>query len=302
VAPLRERSHLARRFADNEFATIVELLPPKGFVADDVLEQARSLAARGVDAVQISEGPRGARLSALALAALVQQRTAVEPILQYSCRDRSLLGMESDLLGAHAMGVRNLLVVTGHVQQAGDYADATAVFEVDSIGLTNVVHRLNEGLDIGGQSIGAPSAFVVGVHLNPGAEDLDHELRRFEYKLEAGADFAVTGPVFDLGTFERLYRRVEQFRVPIVLGLWPFDSALNAEFMANEVPGVRVPDEIIERMRRAPGAEAAAAEGVTIATELGAQLRHVVHGIHIAAPGGRVDAALSVLDGVRVTR
>jgi homocysteine S-methyltransferase len=173
------------------------------------------------------------------------------------------------------------------------------VFDVDSIGLTNVVTRLNHGLDIGGQAIGSPTAFHAGVQVNPGAEDLDGEVRRFEYKVEAGAEFAVTKPVFDLGTFERLYRRIESFRLPVIVGLWPFESALNAEFMANEVPGVSVPDAVLARMRKAEEGNAAAAEGVAIARELGCMLRNTVQGVHVAAPSGRIDSALEVLAGVR---
>jgi homocysteine S-methyltransferase len=253
----------------------------------------------GVDVVHIPEGPRGARMSALSLAVLIQQRAWIETVLEYSCRDRNLLGMQSDLLGAHAMGVRNLVLVTGDVRPVGDYPDATAVFDVDSIGLTNVVSRLNRGLDIGGQGIGVPTAFHIGVQVNAGAEDLDSEVRRFAFKVEAGAEYAVTRPVFDMQTFERLHKRIEQFGVPLIVGLWPFESALNAEYMANEVPGVRVPEQVLDRMRRASEGEGAAAEGVAIARELGAQLKGVVQGVHVTSPSGRVDDALAVLAGIR---
>jgi homocysteine S-methyltransferase len=238
-------------------------------------------------------------MSALALAVLIQQNAWIETALQYSCRDRNLLGMQSDLLGAHALGLRNLVVVTGDVRPVGDIPDATAVFDVDSIGLTNVVTRLNQGYDIGGQAIGSPTAFHIGVQVNPGADDLEGEIRRFEYKVEAGAEFAVTRPVFDLGTFERLYKRIESSRVPLIVGLWPFESVLNAEFMANEVPGVTVPDAVLARMRKAEETNTAAAEGVAIARELGCMLKKTVQGVHVAAPSGRIDAALDVLAGVR---
>jgi homocysteine S-methyltransferase len=297
--PRNERSQLARSLAEGRFSTIVELMPPKGYGSDEIVERARMLKIRGVDVVHIPEGPRGARMSALALSVLIQQRAWIETVLEYSCRDRNLLGMQSDLLGAHAMGVRNLMLVTGDVRPVGDYPDATAVFDVDSIGLTNVVSRLNRGLDIGGQGIGSPTAFHIGVQVNPGAEDLDAEIRRFEFKVEAGAEYAVTRPIFDLQTFERLYKRIETFAVPIIVGLWPFESALNAEYMANEVPGVRVPDAVLERMRRASDGEAAVTEGIAIARELGAQLKSVVQGVHVAAPSGRVEAALSVLAGIQ---
>ena len=299
--PRAERSPLARALSEGRFATIVELRPPKGCMSDDVIERARLLKSHGVDVVHIPDGSRGARMSALSLAVLVQERARIETLLQYSCRDRNLLGMQSDLLGAHAMGVRNVMLVTGDVHTVGDYPDATAVFDVDSIGLTNVVARLNQGLDIGGQPIGSPTAFHIGVLVNPGAEDLDREIRRFEYKVEAGAEFAVTRPVFDVATFERFLARAESARLPIIVGLWPFESVLNAEFMANEVPGVRVPEPVLDRMRRAGAVnpEAAAVEGAAIAREIGRALRGVVQGVHVAAPSGRVDSAIEVLAGLR---
>ena len=296
--PRAEKSDLAAALTAGRFATIVELLPPKGFVGDDIIEQARALKIRGVDVVNIPDGPRGPRMSALALAVLVQQKAGIETVLQFSCRDRNLLGMQSDLLGAHAMGIRNVVVVTGNARMVGDYPDATAVYDVDSIGLTNVITRLNHGLDIGGQGIGTPTGFHVGVRVNPGAESLDSEVRRFEYKVEAGAEFAITRPVFDAATFERLYRRIESCGIPLLAGVWPFASLIDAEFMANEVPGVRVPDQVLERMRRADGAEAAAAQGIAIARETVTAIRGMVQGVHIAAPGGRIDAALAVLDGI----
>ena len=299
AVPKGERSQLAKALAQERFVTIVQLTPPKGFVGDAMIDSARALKAHGVDVVHIPDGHRGARMSALSLAVLMQERARVETILQYSCRDRNLLGMQSDLLGAHAMGVRNLMIVTGDARLVGDYPDATAVFDVDSIGLTNVVSRLNQGLDIGGQAIGSPTAFHVGVQVNPGAEDLDSEIRRFAYKVEAGAEFAVTKPVFDVGTFERFFRRIESAKLPIILGLWPFESVLNAEFMANEVPGVRVPDAVLDRMRRAESPEAAAHEGVAIAREVGCALKETVQGTHVAAPSGRIEAALEVLAAVQ---
>ena len=293
-----EKSQLAAALAAGRFATIGELLPPKGFVGDEIIVQARALKIRGGDVVNIPDGPRGPRMSALALAVLVQQKAGIETILQFSCRDRNLLGMQSDLLGAHAMGIRNLVVVTGNARMVGDYPDATAVYDVDSIGLTNVITRLNHGLDIGGQGIGTPTGFHIGVRVNPGAESLDAEVKRFEYKVEAGAEFAITRPVFDVATFERLYKRIESSGIPLLAGVWPFESLIDAEFMANEVPGVRVPDQVLERMRRADGPEAAAAQGIAIARETINAIRGMVQGVHIAAPGGRIDAAVAVLDGI----
>ena len=294
------KSRLAHAMAKGTFVVAVELLPPRGYRADDVIDRARQLKIRGVDAVNIPDGLRaGARVSALSLAVLIEQQAGIETLLHYSCRDRNLLGIQSDLLGAHAMGLRNLLLITGDPGRVGDYPDATAVFDVDSIGLTNVVSRLNRGCDVGGQAIGAPTGFHIGVSVNPAASNLDQELRRFEYKVEAGAEFIVTRPIFDVAAFERFLKRIEFARLPVVAGLFPFESARNAEFMANEVPGVRVPDAMLERMRRAEGAETAAREGIAIAREIASTLRHAVQGLQISTASGDIDAALAVLDGLR---
>jgi homocysteine S-methyltransferase len=296
--PPEEKSFLGRKLVNGHFVRAIELVPPRGHVAQGALEEAKQLVDRGVDVVTIPDGPRsGARMSALALAVLVQQQAGVEALLQYSCRDRNLLGIQSDLLGAHAMGVRNLLGITGDVRRLGDIPDATAVFDVDSIGLTNVINRLNHGLDIGGQSIGDPTCFHTGVMVNP-SRDLDQELRRLEFKVEAGAEFAVTRPVFDVAAFERFLARVAPMRLPIIVGIWPFESALQAEFMANEVPGVTVPDAFVERMRRTPNAEAAAAEGVRVAKEIVSAVTGMAAGVQISTPAGRLDAALDVLSVV----
>ena len=291
-----DKSVLAAKLSAGTFVTGVELAPPRGHATTEALAAARLAAARGVDVVLVSDAPRGgARVGALALAALIRQQGGIEPLLQYSCRDRNLLGIQSDLLGAHAMGLRNVLGITGDVRKIGDIPDATAVFDVDSVGLTHVLSRLNHGLDIGGQAIGEPTALLAGVMVNPAAADLDRELRRFEYKVEAGAEFVVTRPVFDIAAFEHFLRRVEHLKVPVLAGLWPFDSTLNAEFMANEVPDVAVPPAIVERMRAAVSAEAARAEGVTIARELLAALRPMTAGVVVSTQTGRVDRALEVL-------
>jgi methionine synthase / methylenetetrahydrofolate reductase(NADPH) len=292
-----DKSELANALVSRRFATLVSLLPPKGYASEEAIARARRLKIRGVDVVIVPDA-RGARLSALSLAVLVQQRAGIEAVLEYSCRDRNLLGMQSDLLGAHAMGVRNLLVITGDARSVGDYPDATAVFDVDSIGLTNVVSRLNSGVDVGGQPIGAPTAFHIGVMVNAGAESLDAEVRRFEYKVEAGAEFAITRPIFDVRAFEQFHKRIESARIPLLLGLRPFESVLNAEFLANEVPGVTVPDSVLERMRRAGGADAAAAEGIAIARDVGRELKGLVQGVHVSIGAEGVDAALQVLDGL----
>ncbi len=295
-----EKSALGAKLAAGTFVTGVELVPPRGHATAEAVAAARLLAAYDVDLVLVSDAPRGgARVGALALAALIRQHAGIEPLLQYSCRDRNLLGIQSDLLGAHAMGVRNLLGITGDVRKIGDYPDATAVFDVDSIGLTHVMSRLNHGLDVAGQPIGEPAALLAGVMVNPAAVDLDRELRRFEYKVEAGAEFVVTRPIFDVAAFERFLTRIAHVHIPVIAGLWPFDSALNAEFMANEVPDVVVPVALVERMRAAVGAEQAVAEGAKIAQELLAELRPMTAGVVISTPSGLVERALAVLDPAR---
>jgi methionine synthase / methylenetetrahydrofolate reductase (NADH) len=271
-----------------------------GAITSPPVPRARQLKVTGVDVVNIPDGPRaGARISALSLAVLIEQQAGIETLLHYSCRDRNLVGIQSDLLGAHAMGLRNLLLITGDPGRAGDYPDATTVFDVDSIGLTNVVSRLNRGCDVGGQSIGAPTGFHAGVSVNPAAPNLDQELKRFEYKVEAGAEFVVTRPIFDVAAFEPFLKRIESARLPVVAAIVPFESARNAEFMANEVPGVRVPESMLERMRRADSAEAASREGIATARGIAAGLRSVVQGVQISTASGDIDAALAVIDGLR---
>jgi homocysteine S-methyltransferase len=293
------KSRMANALGRNNFIVLVELLPPRGHRTDGLVDRARALKIHGVDLVAVPDSPRAsARMSGLAMAVLVQQQTGLEPILHYACRDRNLLSMQSDLLGAHAMGVRNLLIITGDPPKAGDYPDATAVFDVDSIGLTNVVSRLNNGLDIGGQAIGAPTAFHIGVALNPAAPNLDEEIRRFEYKVEAGAEFAITQPVYDVPAFAQVLKRIEHVRIPVVAGLAPFESLRHAEFMANEVPGVFVPEATLQRMRQAEASGRAAAEGIAIAREVAGALRGLVQGLQISASAAAdpLPAVMGVLE------
>ena len=295
-----QKSRLAHAMTRGRFVVAIELLPPRGYQTEPMIERARALKIRGVDVINIPDGQRaGARLSALSLAVLIEQQAGIETLLHYSCRDRNLLGIQSDLLGAHAMGLRNLLLITGDPGRVGDYPDATAVFDVDSIGLTNVVSRLNHGCDVGGQAIGAPTAFHVGVSVNPAASNLDEEVRRFEYKVEAGAEFVITRPIFDVEALERFLKRIESARLPVLAGVFPFESVRNAEFMANEVPGVRVPEALLARMRQTDTPEAAAGEGIAIAREIAMALRGAVQGIQVSTAGGQIDAALSVVDGLR---
>lgn len=298
--PLAQRSAFGAKLAAGEWVTSVEIVPPRGVDPTPMLAQARLLKAAGVDAVNIPDGPRAqSRMGALISGILIERETGLEAVVHYACRDRNLLGMLSDLLGAAAAGLHNLLIVTGDPPKMGPYPDATAVFDIDAIGLTNLVARLNRGLDPGGNAIGAPTRFVHGVGLNPAAPDLDRELARFAWKAEAGACFAITQPVFDVAQLADALPKIERFGVPIIAGIWPLVSLRNAEFLANEVPGITVPDAVLERMRRASavGKEAALAEGVAIAREMLAALRPHVAGVQVAAPMGRVEVALEVLGG-----
>lgn len=296
--PLAERSAFGAKLAAGTFVTSVEIVPPRGINPEPMLAQARALRTAGVDAVNVPDGPRAqSRMGALISGLLIERETGLEAVVHYACRDRNLLGMLSDLLGAAAAGLHNLLIVTGDPPKMGPYPDATAVFDIDAIGLTNLVVRLNRGLDPGGNPIGAPTRFVHGVGVNPASTDLDRELRRFAWKAEAGACFAITQPVFDLRQLDAFLPRVEQYGVPVIAGIWPLVSLRNAEFLANEVPGITVPDEVVARMRRASdhGKEAALAEGISIAAEMLAAVRGSVHGAQVAAPMGRVEVALEVL-------
>jgi homocysteine S-methyltransferase len=298
-----QKSRMANVLERGGFVVSVELSPPRGYHAEALVEQARALRIHGVDLVNIPDAPRSsARMSALSAALLIQQQSGVETILHYACRDRTLLGMQSDLLGAHAMGIRNVLLVTGDPPKVGDYADATSVFDVDSIGLVNMVQRLNAGADVGGQPIGQPTAFHIGVAVNPGALNLDEELRRYAYKVEAGAEFAITQPVFDPSELATFVERVRAHRIPVLAGILPLESVRHAEFMANEVPGVRVPDAVLERMRRAEADGRAADEGLAIAREIAAEIRPLVQGIQISTAPRAVDSALEVIAAVAAQR
>ena len=296
-APLSDRSAWGRRIGSGDFAVSVELVPPKGCDPRTLIEHSRALETGGIHAVSILDGQRAhAQMGVIPSAIIVEREVGIETIVHYTCRDRNMVGMTSDLLGAAAAGLRNVLIITGDPPATGPYPDSTAVFDIDSIGLANLVHRLNLGLDPGGNPIGQPTKFVIGVAVNPAAIDIDRELRRLAWKVEAGAEFAVTQPVFDPGRLEHFLRRVEEYRLPIVAGIWPLISLRNAEFLANEVPGVHVPDSVIGRMRSAQehGGDAALAEGVRIAQEMLGAVRENVQGAQVSAPLGRVDVALEV--------
>src|SRR5215472_11883856 len=298
VDPMEKRSRLGCKLAKGEFVTMVEIVPPKGIDIRKEVDGARFLKSVGVDGINIPDSPRAsARISNQALSLIVQRDVGIEAILHYTCRDRNVLGIQSDLLGASATGIRNLICITGDPPKMGNYPDATAVFDVDAIGLVNIVRALNHGLDLGGNPIGTGTGFVIGVGANPGLTDLDEEIRRFEYKVEAGAEYAVTQPVFDLGLLENFLRRIEHCRIPVIAGIWPLVSVRNAEFMKNELR-VSVPDRILDRMARAQTPEAAREEGIAIAREMLIAARDRVQGAQISAPLGKYAAAVDVLEAL----
>jgi methionine synthase / methylenetetrahydrofolate reductase(NADPH) len=301
VVPPEERSRWGRKIARGEFVTSVEVLPPKGCDAQKTLDSIRLLKDAGVDGVNIPDGPRAqTRMSAQATAVLVEREIGIEAVLHYCCRDRNLLGMMSDLLGAAALGLHNLLIITGDPPKMGPYPDATAVFDIDAIGLTNMVNKLNHGLDIGNNPIGRPTAFSIGVGVNPGAVNMEEEIRRFEWKVEAGAEYAITQPVFDTDQLKRFLAMIEHVRIPIIAGIWPLVSFRNAEFLHNEVPGVNVTPEILDRMRVASdlGKEEAREEGITIARESLLEVKDVIQGVQVSAPFGNVRYALQVFEAL----
>ncbi|HLZ39959.1 MAG TPA: bifunctional homocysteine S-methyltransferase/methylenetetrahydrofolate reductase [Candidatus Sulfotelmatobacter sp.] len=296
--PLEQRSALGAKLAGGGFVTMVEIVPPKGIDVRKEIEGARFLKSVGVDAVNIPDSPRAsARMSNQALSLLIQREVGIDAILHYTCRDRNVLCIQSDLLGAAAVGIKNLICITGDPPKMGNYPDATAVFDVDAIGLVNIVHNLNRGLDLGANPIGVGTGFVIGVGANPGLTDMDEETRRFEFKVEAGAEYVVTQPVFDLRLLENFLRRIEHCRIPVVAGIWPLVSVRNAEFMKNELR-VSVPDSILERMARAQTPEAAREEGVAIAREMLIAAKQMAQGAQISAPLGRYTAAVDVLEAL----
>lgn len=298
--PFAERSRWAARIAKGEFVTSVELVPPRGVDASKLLRDAASLREAGVDAINVPDGPRAqSRMGAVLTSVLIEQNARIETVTHYCCRDRNLLGMLSDLLGASAVGLRNVLLITGDPPKMGPYPSATAVFDIDSIGLTNLVSQLNRGLDPGGNAIGSPTQFVIGVGVNPASPDRANERKRFEWKVEAGAEYAITQPVFDADQLEVFLRSIESLRIPVVAGIWPLVSVRNAEFLANEVPGVMVPDEVISRMRRANAIskEHAVQEGIAIAREMLERVRPAVAGVQVSAPFGKAELALEVFSG-----
>jgi methionine synthase I (cobalamin-dependent)/5,10-methylenetetrahydrofolate reductase len=296
--PAERKSTLGAKLAAGKFVAFVEILPPRGVDASKEIQGAKLCKAAGIDCINVPDGPRAsARMSAQVTCQLIQQQAEIEAVLHFCCRDRNILSIQSELLGAYTVGVKNLICITGDPPRMGTYPDATAVFDVDAIGLTNIVNNLNHGMDLGGNPIGSQTALLIGVGANPGALNMDEELRRFEWKMKAGAEYVVTQPVFDLDLLEGFLKRTEQYQRPVIAGIWPLTSYRNAEFMVNELR-VPVPEAYMERMRRAESAEAARAEGVAIAREMVERVRKLVSGVQLSAPFGRYQMAIEVADAI----
>jgi homocysteine S-methyltransferase len=295
---MAQKSKVGAKLAAGQFVTFVEILPPRGVDATREIAGAKLCADHGIDAINVPDGPRAsARMSAQVTCQLIQAQAGIEAVNHFCCRDRNILGIQSELLGTHGVGVRNLICITGDPPRMGAYPDATAVFDVDAIGLVNIVRNLNHGLDIGGNPMGSQTALLIGVGANPGALNMDEEIRRFEWKVEAGAEYVVTQPVFDLDLLEAFLKRIEHVKIPVLCGIWPLTSYRNAEFMVNELR-VPVPDVFMERMRRVDNAEKAREEGVAIAREMVARVSKMVQGAQLSAPFGRYQMAIDVADAI----
>jgi homocysteine S-methyltransferase len=292
--PSTQKSCLGAALAQRRFVRLLEILPPRGVDASAEIESAKAAKAAGFDCVSVPDGPRAvARLSAPVMARLLQEQAGIETLLHVCCRDRNVVGIQSDLLGAHAAGLRNVLCVTGDPPRTA----AAPVFEVDSIGLTRIAHSLNQGLDLGGNALGSQTTLLLGVAANPATSHLDEELRRLERKAEAGAEFIVTQPVFDLAMLEVFLKRTESLHLPVIAGVWPLSGIRNAEFLIHELR-VPIPEESLARMRAAESPEAAHAEGVTLAREMVGHLVKMVAGVQLSSPGGRFQIALDAVEGM----
>jgi methionine synthase / methylenetetrahydrofolate reductase(NADPH) len=295
---VKDKSQLGAKLAAGTFVAFVEILPPRGVDASKEIAGAALCKAHGIDCINVPDGPRAsARMSAQVTCQLIQREAGIEAVNHFCCRDRNILGIQSELLGGHAAGVRNLICITGDPPRMGPNLNATAVFDVDAIGLVNIVNNLNHGLDISGNPMGSQTALLLGVGANPGALNIDEEIHRFELKVEAGAEYAVTQPVFDLDLLERFLKLTERFRIPVICGIWPLTSYRNAEFMVNELR-VPVPEYFMERMRKVDNAEKARAEGVAIAREMTARVRQMVQGVQLSAPFGRYQMAIDVAEAI----
>ena len=299
--PLTQRSDFAAKIAAGKFVVSVEVNPAPGLDPSKALEGAKMLLASGVDIVNVADAPRAmARMSNLAFCSLLLERYGIQPILHVCGRDRNLLGQMAHLLGAHAIGIRNLVIITGDPPKVGDYPEATAVYDLDAIGLLQMASNMNRGIDPAGKPLpGGQTSFLLATGLEPGAADLDKEIHRLERKKAAGAEIVMTQPIFQTELLENVLRRIEHLGLPVLVGVLPLVSYKNAEFLHNEVPGMQIPEEIRERMRKTPGGEAARKEGVKIAREMLFAVRDRVQGAYLMPPLGRYELALQVLDGLK---
>jgi homocysteine S-methyltransferase len=294
--PLAQKSKLAAKFSKGEWIATIEIVPPKGYDLDPIIEKAKQCRAFGIDAINIPDGPRAsARMSPIVTASKIQEEAGIETILHFCCRDRNLIGMQSDLLGCAALKINNILFITGDPPKLGDYPFASAVFDVDSVGMVKIQSRLNRGVDIGGNAIKEPTRALIGVGADPNALDLERELRRTREKAEAGAEFIITQPVFAVEPLISFIEKIGDLNIPVIAGIWPLSSYRNAEFMKNEVPGVVVPESIMVRMAKAKTKEEQRLEGILIAKESIEKIRSYISGIQVSAPFGNVQTAIEVI-------
>lgn len=299
VTPTIEKSNFAKKlFSESEKAISIEITPPRSVDLTPMLEKVQKCKDVGVDAINIPDGPRAsARISPMVAGVMIEQKIGIEVILHYCCRDRNLIGMQSDILGGYAAGIKNYLVITGDPPKLGNYPQATAVFDVDAVGLTKVIHNLNRGEDIAGNEINPPTSILIGVGANPCAINLENEIKHFYNKIDAGAEYVMTQPVFDADTLLRFMDITSKYKqIPVVAGIWPLVSLKNALFLKNEVPGVEIPDRIIERMEKANTKEDALKIGIEIAHEIKQKIDSSVQGYQISAPFGKVDLAINIIN------
>ncbi|MCB0407023.1 MAG: bifunctional homocysteine S-methyltransferase/methylenetetrahydrofolate reductase [Bdellovibrionales bacterium] len=295
---LEKRSRFGEKLKKGERVFSVEINSPRGIDFSKFLKHCEELQRGGLEFVNIPDGARAmARMSSTQLASYVAREFQLEPIPHFTTRDRNLLGLQSDLLGAHVNGVRNILAVTGDPPKLGNCPGASGVYDVDAIGLTHIIHRMNQGLDLGGSSFGQPTEFVTGVALNPTAANKELEVRRFKYKVEAGADFAMTQPVYDVEAYQRFFEQIGDIpSIPVIMGIWPLVSLRNAEFLKHEVPGVEVPDWVILEMEKAgDDKEESLKRGLDIAIKTMEQAKDLVAGFQVSAPFNRVSIALEAI-------
>ena len=298
VTPLEKRSALGRCLKNGEKIVSVELVPPGLSDFGKFDERCSELSKNGIKFVNIPDGARAmARISSLHLAAHVQKKYSIEAIPHFTCRDRNLIGLQSDLLGAQISGVNNILLVTGDPPKLGNNPGASAIYDVDAIGLTHIVSRMNRGLDIGGSSTKATAQFVIGVALNPTSRNMELEISRFNYKVEAGCDYAITQPIYNVDAYQEFMDKANFSKtVPIIMGIWPLVSLRNAEFLKYEVPGVDVPDWVIEEMKKAGDSkEDGIKRGIEIALRTIEKAKNLVAGFQVSAPFNKAEIAIRVI-------